>query len=133
MDEDLEMIRQRKQEALAARIAALRRGVIRVNDLSLAGAVREHPRLVVDFSAEWCGPCQRLAPVFEALAAELAGTVTFATCDIDESHGAAASFGVEVVPTILFFSHGRAVGRLTGALPGEVLRAQVRKIFGLSE
>ncbi|QYZ79564.1 thioredoxin [Methanofollis formosanus] len=133
MDEDLEMIRQRKQEALAARIAALRQGVIRVDDLSLADTVREHPLLVVDFSAEWCGPCQRLAPIFEALAAEFAGTVTFATCDIDESHGVASSFGVQVVPTIVFFSHGRAVGRLTGALPADVLRANVTKMFGLSE
>ncbi|QSZ67605.1 thioredoxin [Methanofollis aquaemaris] len=133
MDEDLELIRQRKQEALAARIAALRQGVIRVNDLNFTNMIQEHPLLVVDFSAEWCGPCRHLAPVFEGLAAELAGTVSFATCDIDESRGTASSFDIEVVPTIVFFSHGRAVGRLTGAVSGDVLRAHVRKVFELSE
>lgn len=131
MDDELERIRQRKQEALAARLAALRQGVIRVSDLNLAEMVSEHPHLVLDVSAEWCGPCQRLAPVVEGLAVELAGTVTFATCDVDESPRLASTFGIQVVPTLIFFSHGRPVGRLTGAVSADVLRANVRRVYDL--
>lgn len=131
MDEELERIRQRKQEALEARVAALRQGVVRATDLSLPQMVRDHPRLVLDVSAEWCGPCQRLAPVVEGLAVELAGTVTFVTCDVDESPGVASTFGIQVVPTLVFFSHGRAVGRLTGAVSADVLRANVRRVYEL--
>ncbi|MBP2147047.1 thioredoxin 1 [Methanofollis sp. W23] len=131
MDEELERIRQRKQEALAARLAALREGVTRVTDLTFPEMVREHPRLVIDFSAEWCGPCQRLGPVVEGLAVELAGTVAFATCDVDEAPGVASTFGIQVVPTLVFFSHGRAVGRLTGAVSADVLRANLRRVYDL--
>lgn len=133
MDDEIERIRERKRLELESRLAAMKKGVIEVSDLNFAGALSAHPRLVVDFWAEWCGPCRRVAPEIEALALEFAGVVSFGKCNVDENPKTAASFGVEVIPTLVFFSQGRSVGRLTGALPREALRSQVMRAFGLSE
>ncbi|NVO67199.1 thioredoxin [Methanofollis tationis] len=132
MDDELERIRERKRLELASRLSA-RDGVIEISDHGFAGAIAAHRYLVVDFWAEWCGPCQRVAPEIEALALEFAGRVAFGKCNVDQNPKTARSFGVEVIPTLVFFSNGRPVGRLTGALPRETLRSQVKRAFGLSE
>ncbi|EJG08243.1 MAG: thioredoxin [Methanofollis liminatans] len=133
MDDELERIRERKRLELASRFSAMKDGVIEISDHGFAGAIAAHRYLVVDFWAEWCGPCQRVAPEIEALALEFAGQVAFGKCNVDENPKTSASFGVEVIPTLVFFSNGRPVGRLTGALPRETLRSQVKRAFGLSE
>jgi len=133
MDDELERIRERKRLELASQLAAMKKGVIEISDHGFAGALTDHRYLVVDFWAEWCGPCRRVAPEIEALALEFAGQVAFGKCNVDENPKTSASFGVEVIPTLVFFSNGRPVGRLTGALPRETLRSQVKRAFGLSE
>lgn len=133
MDDELERIRERKRLELASRLSAMKDGVIEISDHGFASAIATHRYLVVDFWAEWCGPCQRVAPEIEALALEFAGRVAFGKCNVDENPKTARSFGVEVIPTLVFFSNGRPVGRLTGALPRETLRSQVKRAFGLSE
>ena len=78
---------------------------------------------MVDFWAEWCGPCRAIAPVLEELASE-AG-VTLMKVNVDENHGLAARYGIQSIPTILFFKQGAVVDRVLGAAPRAVLQSVV--------
>jgi thioredoxin 1 len=73
--------------------------------------------VLVDFTATWCGPCQRLAPTLEVLSKEFAGKATFVKVDIDESPNLAEEYGVEGVPTLMLFKGGEAVDRIVGGQP----------------
>ena len=78
--------------------------------------------VMVDFWAEWCGPCRAIAPVLEELAEASEGRVTLMKVNVDESHGLAARYGIQSIPTILFFKAGTVVDRVIGAAPKAVLR-----------
>jgi thioredoxin 1 len=70
---------------------------------------------VVDFGASWCGPCLKLAPAIDRMAAEYAGRALIGKVDVDQEPDLASQFDVLSVPTILFFKDGRKVDQITGA------------------
>lgn len=70
--------------------------------------------VLVDFYADWCGPCRMLAPVIEELAKEMAGKVTVAKVDTDQSVNVAAHFEVTSIPTLILFKNGSAIKRVVG-------------------
>ncbi len=72
--------------------------------------------LVVDFWAEWCGPCKMMAPLFEEAARRLEPRVRFAKVDTDRNQELAARFGIRGIPTLILFEGGREVDRATGAM-----------------
>jgi thioredoxin 1 len=79
--------------------------------------------MMVDFWAEWCGPCRTIAPVLEELARSSGGRVTLAKVNVDENPGLAARYGIRSIPTILFVKDGKVVDQVIGAVP----RAQLQK------
>jgi thioredoxin len=79
--------------------------------------------LMVDFWAEWCGPCRAIAPTLDELARELAGKVSLAKVNVDEHPGLAARYGVRSIPTILLMKDGTVVDQVIGAVP----KAQLKK------
>ena len=81
--------------------------------------------VMVDFRAEWCGPCRAIAPVLEELAAASEGRVTLMKVNVDENPGLAARYGIRSIPTILFFKEGGIVDRVLGAAPKAVLQGIV--------
>jgi thioredoxin 2 len=76
--------------------------------------------VIVDFWADWCGPCKMMAPVFEQAASELEPGVRFAKVDTDREGALASRFGIRGIPTLVMFRRGREMGRISGAmnLPG---------------
>ncbi|WP_439273009.1 thioredoxin [Pseudochrobactrum sp. HB0163] len=73
--------------------------------------------VVVDFWAEWCGPCKMIAPALEEISSELAGQVTIAKVNIDENPELAAQYGVRSIPTLLMFKNGEIAANMVGAAP----------------
>jgi thioredoxin 1 len=73
--------------------------------------------LIVDFWAEWCGPCRAIAPVLEDLTRESAGKVTLAKVNVDDNPGLAARYGIRSIPTILFVKQGKVADQVIGAVP----------------
>ena len=78
--------------------------------------------VMVDFWAEWCGPCRAIAPVLEEMAEASEGRVTLMKVNVDENPGLAARYGIRSIPTMLFFKEGAVVDRVVGAAPKAVLQ-----------
>lgn len=91
---------------------------IKVSDASFqADVLNSKNPVVVDFWAEWCGPCRMIAPALEELAGELEGKVTVAKINIDENPGIPTKYGVRGVPTLMIFQNGQVAATKVGALP----------------
>ena len=82
--------------------------------------------VMVDFWAEWCGPCRAIAPVLDEIAEASEGRVTLMKVNVDQSPGLAARYGIRSIPTILFMKQGTVVDRVVGAVPKAVLQDVVR-------
>ena len=81
--------------------------------------------VVVDFWAEWCGPCKMMAPVFEKLAAEYEDKVAFAKMDVDENQKYAFDYGIRGIPTLLVIRAGQEVDRIVGYSPEAQIRSRL--------
>lgn len=84
---------------------------------------RQQGLMMVDFWAEWCGPCRAISPVLEELARDSGGKVTLAKVNVDENPGLAARYGIRSIPTILFVKQGKVADQVIGAVP----RAKIKE------
>ncbi len=85
--------------------------------------------VVVDFWAPWCGPCKMLTPIVHELAAEYAGRLVIGKLNIDDNPAVAAKYGIETIPTLLFFRGGNIVGRQIGLLAKAPLKVKIDEAF----
>jgi len=91
---------------------------VAVGDADFAKEIEQHQGLaVVDFWAEWCGPCRMVEPLIEQLASEYGGRVKVAKVDVDANQDTTVRFNVRSIPTVLFFKNGAVVDRIGGVQP----------------
>lgn len=83
--------------------------------------------VVVDFWADWCGPCRSIGPALDQIANELSGKVTIAKLNVDENPDAAARYGVRSIPTMILFKNGIPVSSQVGAAPKSFLKQWVER------
>jgi len=86
--------------------------------------------VIIDVYADWCGPCQQMAPLFDELSQELSSNYIFAKLNVDESRDLAVKFGVTSIPTFIFMKNGEILGKETGYMSKEDLRAKIEESFG---
>lgn len=81
--------------------------------------------VVVDFWAEWCGPCKMIAPLLDELSGEMAGQVKIAKVNVDENRDLAAQFNIRSIPTLLVFKDGQVKGQMIGAMNKAQLKERI--------
>ncbi len=86
--------------------------------------------VLVDFWAEWCGPCKMIAPVLEELADEFEGRVKIGKVDVDENQALSVQYGISAIPTLLFFKGGQVVDQVRGARSKRDLKESLDRLAG---
>mgnify|MGYP002628053776 FL=1 len=79
--------------------------------------IKSKALILVDFWAEWCGPCKMIAPILDEIAGELSGQLTIGKLDVDTNQATAMSFGVMSIPTMMLFKEGKPVATIVGFQP----------------
>jgi thioredoxin 1 len=102
-----------------------------VNDADFKQTVLESGQpVLVDFWADWCGPCKMIAPVVEELAGEYAGKLEVKKMDVDANPQTAMALGIRSIPTLLIFKDGKVAETVIGAVPKSVLKKKIDNVVG---
>ena len=84
---------------------------------------------MVDFWAEWCGPCRMIAPIVEEISKEYSERAVVVKCDVDNSPGVAAKYGIRNIPTVLYFKDGKVADKQVGAVPKNNFVSKLNALF----
>ncbi len=85
--------------------------------------------VLVDFWAEWCGPCKQIAPALEEISAELDGKLTIAKVNVDENPQTPGQYGIRGIPTLMLFKDGKVAATKVGALPKNKLKEWIESVI----
>lgn len=94
---------------------------LEITDSNFNNVISKNKTVLVDFWAEWCGPCRMIGPIIEELANEYEGKAIIGKLDVDSNQESSIKYGVRSIPTILTFKDGEIVDRQVGAVPKETL------------
>lgn len=97
-----------------------------LNDSNFDQIIKSDKPVLVDFWAEWCGPCKMIGPLVEELASDYEGKAVVAKLNVDENPQVTARFGVRSIPTLLVFKNGQIVDKQIGAVPKSVLASKLQ-------
>ncbi|MBR4772187.1 MAG: thioredoxin [Bacteroidales bacterium] len=102
---------------------------LNITDSNFDAVLAEGLPVMVDFWAPWCGPCRRVSPIVEELAAEYAGKVRICKCNVDDNDGVPMKYSIRNIPTLLFFKNGELVDRLVGAVPKQDIEEKLKSLL----
>ncbi len=128
-DPELAAIRAKKLDRLLSAASAPNStastwsGPIALSDATFPAEVRKPGAILVDFWAEWCGPCHRVAPVLEEVARARADRLRLGKMNVDENPATPSRFGITSIPTMLLFKDGKLVDGIVGAVPKAEIEA----------
>ena len=100
---------------------------LNLNNDNFKETITQDKLVLVDFWAEWCGPCKALSPIIDELSQEMGETMTIAKVDITENQDIAVEYGVRNIPTMLFFRNGEIVDKQVGAMPKSAIQEIINK------
>jgi len=104
---------------------------LHVNDSNFTEVVLQSDKpVVVDFWAEWCAPCRMIASFMEEISKEYEDRALVAKCDVDDSPGVAAKFGIRNIPTVMFFKDGEVADKQVGAVPKANFVTKLEALLG---
>ena len=102
-------------------------GLKQVSDASFeADVLKADKPVLVDFWAEWCGPCKQIAPALDEIAKEMDGQITIAKINVDQNGGTPSKYGVRGIPTLMIFKNGQVAATKVGALPKTALQDWIK-------
>jgi thioredoxin 1 len=103
--------------------------IIEINEANFESEVLKSTKpVLVDFWAEWCGPCKMLGPVLDEIATEQSGRAKVAKVNVDQNPALAARFGIQSIPTLLYFAGGEVRDQTVGALPKRAIVARLERL-----
>jgi len=100
-----------------------------INKENFQELLSQEKPVVIDFWAEWCGPCRMIAPIVDELAAEYEGRVVIGKCDVEENDDITMKYGVRNIPTIVFIKNGTVVDKQVGAATKDALKSKIENLL----
>ena len=131
-DEELERIKQTKLQKMMKSVAPKKRGTafnkpVEMTDVTFKEMIQNHPLVVVDCWAPWCGPCRMVAPIIEELSRDYAGKILFGKLNVDENREVSMQYDIMSIPTLLVFKNGKLVDTIIGAMPRQTLEQNITR------
>ena len=102
---------------------------LQITDANFEELVNSGKPMVLDFWAEWCGPCRMVGPIIDELATEYEGRVTIGKMDVDNNNDVVAQFGIRNIPTVLFFQDGKVGDKQGGAAPKTTFVSKIEALL----
>lgn len=131
-DEELERIKAAKLQKMMKSGAPEKRGTafnkpVEMTDATFKEMIQNHPLVVVDCWAPWCGPCRMVAPIIEELSRDYAGKILFGKLNVDENREVSTQYDIMSIPTLLVFKKGKLVDTIIGAMPRQTLEQKITR------
>ena len=131
-DEELERIKQAKLQKMMKSVAPEKRGAafnkpVEMTDATFKEMIQNHPLVVVDCWAPWCGPCRMVAPIIEELSRDYAGKILFGKLNVDNNREVSMQYDIMSIPTLLVFKNGKLVDTIIGAMPRQTLEQKITR------
>ena len=127
-DAELESIRVKKRlEVITKMKEKVGNDPITLDDAHFNETIQEHPLMLIDCWAAWCGPCRMIAPVVDEVARDYAGRVTVGKLNVDENPETSTRFCIMSIPTLLIIKDGKEVDRIIGAVPKQAIDERIKK------